>query len=366
MGLAARGVAFVSGLMLLAAGLAAVTVWYGASDESERHQFDVATDLAKRFASSMADRFAQNDMGYISGEIPRLASRDDVVRVGLRTTTGAVIAEQGRGVSDASLAEQLTQKVLTTGAVAHGRSTTGVIGVAAPMVSGGRKLGVAFVLWAPNQFRFDTLRALTPFFIALVCFMAFALALVVLTVRRVLKPLETLTRFADSVQQGDALPLVLKTNDEFEVLADAFNQMIARLQASMRKIQQMAFVDPVTQLPNQERFQRELNYAILQAEQAGATGLVLVFEFQRLPRLMQTLDPEAARELTRAVAERFMSALRATDRYIRLNRATEKPATGARLGATDFAALVPSVQNPQEAARVAQQLHSALGQAFDW
>ena len=55
----------------------------------------------------------------------------------------------------------------------------------------------------------------------------------------------------------------------------------------MRRMQELAFVDPATQLPNHDRFVREMDYQILHAK--GEAGAVAVFELQRLPRLMQTL-----------------------------------------------------------------------------
>src|SRR5690606_12503821 len=109
-------------------------------------------------------------------------------------------------------------------------------------------------------------------------------------------------------EDGEPAPIDLRTGDEFETLANAFNKMTSRLDASMRQIQEIAFVDPVTRLPNQERFVREVDHFILQSRDGKEAGAVAVFELQRLAKLMQTLDNHAARDFLRVVAERLTTA----------------------------------------------------------
>jgi len=133
----------------------------------------------------------------------------------------------------------------------------------------------------------------------------------------------------------------------------------------MRQIQEIAFVDPATRLPNQDRFIREVDFAILQGKEADA-GAVAMFELQRLAKLMQTLDPEASRDLLRTVAERFTAAARTVDRVVRLQGEGGRKALVARLGVVEFGVFAPGLITPSDAARYAQHLNAALNQPFDW
>ena len=283
MGLAGRAVLFVVALLLLTAGMATATMWYGAERESERHQFIIARDLTTRFSENFASIITDGDGVYLPAVVERMSARDDVQRMSLRDRQGRVIAERGDDPADAGVATQMAQRVNVSGHVEHARSPSGALVVGAPLYLNGQRAGVLVVVWSANEFRFNALLALTPFFLFLACLMLAAIPIAVYLVRKAILPLDELTRFAETVaEQGGAKPLSLHTGDEFETLANAFNQMIGRLDASMKRIQEIAFVDPVTQLPNQDRFLREVDFHILQVKHPGEAGVVLVFEFQRL------------------------------------------------------------------------------------
>ena len=367
MGLAARAVLFVTGLLLATAAIATLTTWWGAERESERHQFIVAQDLTQRFSESVASIIAEGDGAQLPGMVHRMALREDVQRLSLRGLDNAIIAESGDDPADVSTATRMGRLVNETGAIESFRAPGGDVVVGAPLVVNGQSSGAVVIMWSPNEFRFNALMALMPFFLVLGCLLLAAIPLAAVFVRRAIAPLDELTRFAERVaEQGEAQPLKLQTGDEFETLANAFNHMMKRIDASMKRIQQIAFVDPVTQLPNQDRFLREVDYHVLQGKTAGEGGAVLVFEFQRLPKLLTTLDPEASRELMRLVADRFSVATRTVDKVIRLHAQTEKSALTARLAAHDFAVYAPGVVSPAVAARFGQHLNAALNQPFDW
>jgi EAL domain-containing protein (putative c-di-GMP-specific phosphodiesterase class I)/GGDEF domain-containing protein len=365
MSLATRASLFATGLLALTAAVCAATVAFGFESESRRHQATGAQEVASRVVFYSVAALRRGDVAGVSANAARMASRSEVRSVSVRDVRGRLLAAHG----ERPLAEEreLASGVLADQRARQTRSSGGELLLIEPIRDSAGLLGVAAITIKPQGFRYDAMLALAPFFLWLGCLALVAIPLIGYFVRRALAPLDTLTRFAAKVaEQGEATPIALDTGDEFETLAKAFNQMMARLDASMRKIQQIAFVDPVTALPNQQRFLREVDYFILQAAQHDEIAAVLVFEFQRLPRLMQTLDPDAARDLMRQIAERFTGAVRAVDRLVRAQQAQERPTIVARLGAQDFAALAPRLASPAEAARFAQSLNSALDQSFDW
>lgn len=366
-GLAGRAVLFVTGLLLLTVAIATATIWWGAERESERHQFIVASDLTTRFAGSLGSMIAEGDGARLPALLTRMSARSDVRRISFRDLEGRIVAEHGDNPADVATATEMARRVNASGGVEYERSAERALSIGAPVVLNGQRVGAIVIMWSANQFRFNALLALTPFFLFIGALMLAAIPIAAYLVRKAILPLDELTRFAEYVaEHGEAAPLMLKSGDEFETLANAFNQMIGRLDHSMKRIQEIAFVDPVTQLPNQDRFLREVDLHILQAKQPGQAGAVFVFEFQRLSKLMTTLDPEAARELFRLVAERFGAAARTVDRVVRVQAHAEKAASTARLGTFDFAVYAPGVSSPPDAARFGQHLNAALNQPFDW
>ena len=366
-GLAGRAVLLTIGLSVAGCLFTAIAVTYGVERETERHQLNSALDLDAYLARVTGGMLNSGHADILDGFATHMLDRAGMRRMAVFASGGALIAGAGGTQMDALGAAQAAAATLRTGAPAQVRLKSGGRAVAEPNMRGGHVIAATVIVVGADAFRFDAVAALTPFFLFVACYLLALLPLVAVMVRRSIQPLTTLTTFAESVaRQGVAPPLKIKTGDELETLAIAFNHMTDRLDASMRRIQEIAFVDPVTQLPNYDRFQREVDFFILQAAQQNHTGAVLVFDLQRLPRLLQTLEPGSAREFLRVVAERFTHAVGTVDRIVRMQAVAQRAAVSARLGASEFAVLAPALASPADAARFAQHLNAALNQPFEW
>jgi EAL domain-containing protein (putative c-di-GMP-specific phosphodiesterase class I) len=362
-GLAARAVLFTTLLLVLSALLSAATIMLGADRESARHQLSVAGELTTHLATASGDLIARGDITTLNSVIQVATSRRGVRRISVRDPEGRILAEHGGGVGDVAAVNALARQVAATGQPGYLRSGGG-LALGAPIERHGQRLGVAVMMWDGDAYRFNALPALAPFMLILVCLALAAVPITAHTVRRAVAPLDALAEHAEKVaEHGRAEAIELRTGDEFETLANAFNHMTSRLDASMRQIQEIAFVDPVTRLPNQDRFVREVDFFILQKGE-GQTGAVAIFELQRLSKLMQTLDPDAARDFLRVVAERLTSAVRTVDRIVRRGQGEGAP-VAARLGVVEFAVFTPHASQ-SDAARLAQHLNAALNQPFEW
>ncbi|GAM97254.1 diguanylate cyclase/phosphodiesterase [alpha proteobacterium U9-1i] len=371
MGLATRAVAFTVGLVLLVTLVATASVWFGAERERTRHQQTLAQNSARVWVESMRQVLTGESSAGMTSIDPTidqvLGTRDDLRFIRVMDAQGRVLGEGAKSDADTAFATRLAEQALERRrTLIRPTGHDGALAVAMPIMHEGRMLGVTVIAWARETYRFSVLLALTPFFLFLGALLLVTIPVAIIVVHRSIAPLDTLTQFAKKIAaSGQAAPIDLKTGDEFETLANAFNHMLSKLDASMRHIQQVAFVDPITQLPNQDRFQRDVDSFILQAKAPEDAGAVLVFEFQRLPKLLQTLDPEAARELVRLVAERFLNAVRTVDRLVRM-RPQGEGMIAARIGAQDFAVFAANIASPADAARYAQHLNAALNQPFEW
>ncbi len=367
MGLAARAVLFTCVLLVVTAVLVAATVLVGAQRESARHQLQTTRDLAVHLASISGDLMAAGDAATLATMVEQTSGRAEVRRVSIRDTAGAVLAERGGSSDDAAAVDRVAREVLRTRQLSYERTPDYGLAIGSPIIRGDQFVGVALMMWDASAYRFEALPSLAPFLLILACVGLAAVPLTAHVVRRAVAPLDELARFAERIaENGEPAPIDLQTGDEFETLATAFNKMTTRLDASMRQIQEIAFVDPVTRLPNHDRFVREVDYSILQAREGEGGGAVAVFELQRTPKLMQTLDPDAAREFMRVVAERLTASVRTVDRVVRLHGRGEGAAVAARLSGFEFAVFVPGLSSPTDAARFAQHLNAALNQPFDW
>ncbi len=158
--------------------------------------------------------------------------------------------------------------------------------------------------------------------------------------------------------------LDINTGDEIEALARAINLMMQRLDSSMKRIQRMAFVDTVTELPNFERLKQEADEAIKYATTQSQIGAVISLDVDRFIRVQNTLGKVVGEELLGLVSQRLEAAVRASDRIVRLQTCETKPSLLARTQASEFAVLIPDVSDPTEAGRFAQLVAASLRQPF--
>lgn len=362
-GLAARAVLFTAVVMTVTALLSVSIVIAGADREGERQELAITHGHTQQLATIASETLARGQLQVLTRMIEGTVGRNNVRAISVRDAQAQVIAQAGGDQTDDAAITGLAHEVIGSGQTAYVRGQDGTLSVAAPMTRDGQTIGAVVRIWERGAYRFDLLPSLAPFLLLLACLAIAAIPLSAHLVRRAVAPLDQLARYAEQVgDQGQAPPLMLQTGDEFETLANAFNNMTARLEASMRHIQEIAFVDPATRMPNHDRFVREVDFFILQ--NGGESGAIVVFELQRLSKLMQTLDPHAARDFLRMVAERFTSGVRTVDRIVRRGRAAGGP-VAARLGAVEFGVFAPGLSQT-DAARFAQHLNAALNQPFDW
>ncbi len=109
--------------------------------------------------------------------------------------------------------------------------------------------------------------------------------------------------------------------------------------------------DPLTDLPNRKLLADRLQQALLQAQHNGALMAVLYVDLDRFKTINDSLGHSVGDDFLRAVASRLVGAVRETD-------------TVARLGGDEFVIVLPEVDAPDEAARVAERVVASLTQPF--
>lgn len=122
-------------------------------------------------------------------------------------------------------------------------------------------------------------------------------------------------------------------------------------------IHQLAFFDPLTELPNRRLLDDRLHQALRARSRMGQTTAVLMIDLDRFKRLNDTHGHAAGDQLLRAVARRLRELVRPYD-------------TVARLGGDEFVVLLEHLSGKLDDARstaetVASKIVDALGKPYE-
>jgi predicted signal transduction protein with EAL and GGDEF domain len=160
----------------------------------------------------------------------------------------------------------------------------------------------------------------------------------------------------------------VRSRDELGHLAAGFEQMWRHLRESRRQIEDLAFHDGLTALPNRRMLLEQLRSAVARAQRRGHLLAVLFLDLDHFKRVNDSLGHQAGDEFLREVARRLSSSVRAEDTLGRNGDLSPagQPAPGhaerllARLGGDEFIVVLPEVRDAAAAAAVARRLLEAL------
>ena len=177
--------------------------------------------------------------------------------------------------------------------------------------------------------------------------MIFALGSVI-TAGRVTRPVRDLLRASRRLGDGDfETPVPVGAgNDELTDLAQAFDGMRVDLAQRTEQVQQLAFWDRLTGLPNRIQLEQSLVLAMSEWPQLS----LLVLNLDRMAKVNQVLGRARGDQLLRTAAERLAVVLRR-----RADQPGRGPAMLARLGGDEFALLLPG-DSAEQALQVAREV----------
>ncbi|TAK64398.1 PAS domain S-box protein [Methylobacter sp.] len=126
---------------------------------------------------------------------------------------------------------------------------------------------------------------------------------------------------------------------------------ITERKTAEQKIQQLAFYDPLTELPNRRLLQERLKHSINVEKRDGKQVALLMLDLDRFKTVNDSLGHLAGDELLQQVAVRITARLREVDMV-------------ARLGGDEFIVLLEDIVQPEDASRVAEEIIAALAKPF--
>jgi diguanylate cyclase (GGDEF)-like protein/PAS domain S-box-containing protein len=128
-------------------------------------------------------------------------------------------------------------------------------------------------------------------------------------------------------------------------------QDITERKAAEEQIKQLAYYDPLTQLPNRRLLNERLQHGIDFGQREHKQLAVLMLDLDRFKAVNDQLGHKAGDELLQKVAIRIKAQLRKVD-------------TVARLGGDEFVVILPDITHYEDVERVAQIIITELSHPF--
>ena len=188
--------------------------------------------------------------------------------------------------------------------------------------------------------------------------------------KSMLKPLNRLAKQFTKIKTdknnfGDQLKL--EGGPEIVSLTENFNGLSNKLAKMYQKLEEMAFTDQLTALPNRSRLQEILDFHTLQSQRNNTPFTLFMMDLDRFKSVNDTLGHHAGDLLLQQVSDRLKNLLRRSD-YVSLvtEQETEffKSDVVARLGGDEFAVVLPAIDSEEDAKNIAHKIHLAMQKPF--
>lgn len=141
--------------------------------------------------------------------------------------------------------------------------------------------------------------------------------------------------------------------DQHQVFACAIVRDISERLSIQNKINNLAYYDQITQLPNRLLIEDRMQQAIANAHRNGTKVALMFLDLDHFKNINDSLGHPAGDYLLRQVGLRLLSRIRASDSV-------------GRYGGDEFIFVLPELHAPYEVLEIAQKLLQAVAKPFTW
>ncbi len=193
-------------------------------------------------------------------------------------------------------------------------------------------------------------------------------------IKTLLAPLMALIDVAEQAATGDlSVTLPPPVDGEPGRLVRAFSVMIRRLRSSVNRMERLAYIDAVTQLPNRNHFKNLAIEAIQQAARSNNELAILFLDMDRFKMVNDTLGHAQGDRLLQMFAERLRTVLDVavdfqlpTETNVRQSYNAVAKTFAARIGGDEFTILLPNITRLTDIAKTTQRILKAMEDPFDF
>jgi diguanylate cyclase len=186
--------------------------------------------------------------------------------------------------------------------------------------------------------------------------------------RRVTTPINNIQSGIKRMAEGDYKPLSnVSSSKEISMLAESFNLMAEGMRQREKGMMNVAYRDPLTNLPNRALFGTRLQEAIARYRQGSKGISTLLIDIDNFSMINESFGQVAGDQILKDTAARFRQVLRNADSLLRVEAVNTKDGnlTIARMGSSDFCIMLQNC-DAEQARKVALRLRDALEQPFDF
>ena len=160
--------------------------------------------------------------------------------------------------------------------------------------------------------------------------------------------------------ESDSLLFLKKPFDTLEVLqlAHALTRKWELNREVQGRLNQLAYYDSLTGLPNRTLFYDRLKQTLARAHRYQRKVALLFIDLDNFKRINDTLGHSIGDDLLKATADRLTKCLRSSDTVAKLSNRE----MAARLGGDEFTVLFPELNREEDAGIVAQRIAEHIGQ----
>ena len=180
-------------------------------------------------------------------------------------------------------------------------------------------------------------------------------------------PLQRLRVLTQNITNGNFNPVKpLRRDDELGALSQSLETMRQHLQDTSQHIEELAYFDSLTGLPNKVSFIDTIQQLIEKSQVSGHQAAILFFDLDNFKHINDGLGHEVGDELLMQVSSRLKECIRSHDVLAPSNRLALHDAESviARLGGDEFTLVLSKINSPEEAAKVASRILQNLSKPF--
>ena len=204
---------------------------------------------------------------------------------------------------------------------------------------------------------------------SLITFITIIIAIIIIH-KTTLSPLSKMSRLLSLIRNDKKRlsdKIAVKGTSEIRELAISFNEMTSQLDELYMRMEEMAFTDQLTSLPNRHLFNKKLHDIIKGLQSTGNSFALLMMDLNKFKPINDTYGHKIGDKVLQEVGKRLKNVLRTSDSLLRVDKngiKDGKDGTVARLGGDEFAAILTGIDNADNARIVAEKITHAMLEPF--